>query len=133
MTSVETRDLLYQVFGEHAVLSEGVSCLTYYGEGDHLGPHLDMPAEECSVTIIIYLEATSPAPDAPDTGLILRVYGEDMAAGDEARLTIPTHAGSIVVGRGSKVWHERPKLKTGEWVAAVTGCFARVAEGRTAD
>ena len=45
----------------------------------------------------------------------------------KARLTIPTHTGGIVVGRGSKFWHERPMLEKGEQVAALTGCYSYAA------
>ena len=44
--------LLSAIFGETFVLTERRSCLTFYNEGDHLGPHVDRPAEECVVTII---------------------------------------------------------------------------------
>jgi hypothetical protein len=120
----EARALLHAVFAEELTLAEGVSCLTFYGEGDHLGPHLDQPAAECVVTILVYLAATGAAsPPAPDTGLVLRVYTEQKPEADEARLVIPTRAGAIVVGRGSRVWHERPRLLPGEQVVALTGCF----------
>lgn len=120
----DARELLLEVFGDELQLSEGVSCLTFYSEGDHLGPHLDQPVNQCAVTIIIYLSASSPAPESSDTGLVLRVYGETITPNADARLSIPTRAGSIVVGRGSKIWHERPALKQGERVVAITGCFA---------
>jgi hypothetical protein len=120
----EARDLLREVFGQDMTLSEGVSCLTFYGEGDHLGAHLDEPAAECSVTILVYLAANgATSPPSPDTGLVLRVYGDRKPDGEAARFCIPTRAGAIVVGRGSKVWHERPRLLPGEQVVALTGCF----------
>src|SRR6185295_10895773 len=106
---------LYSVFDERLMLAEGVSCLTFYGEGDHLGPHVDEPASECAVTILVYLDASGAAsPPAPGTGLVLRVYTEQKPEGEAARLTIPTRTGAIVVGRGSRVWHERPRLLPGE-------------------
>jgi hypothetical protein len=120
----EARHLLREVFSEDLTLSEGVSCLTFYSEGDHLGAHVDEPAAECTVTILVYLAvhgATIPA--SPDTGLVLRVYGDRRPEGEAARFTIPTRAGAIVVGRGSRVWHERPRLLPGEQVVALTGCF----------
>src|SRR5437660_4672902 len=66
----DARDLLYSVFEEQLMLAEGVSCLTFYGEGDHLGAHLDEPASECAVTILVYLTASGAAsPPSPATGL----------------------------------------------------------------
>lgn len=118
--------LLTDYFGGQYALSEEISCLTFYDPSGHLGPHLDEPAEKCDVTIIIYLHATSPDPAAEDTGLILKVYGAEESSIGQARLRIPTRAGTIVLGRGSRVWHERPRLKPGEAVTAITGCFRRV-------
>jgi hypothetical protein len=120
----EARALLHAVFAEQLTLAEGVSCLTFYGEGDHLGPHLDQPAAECVVTILVYLAANgATSPSSPDTGLALRVYTEQKPQDEEPRLVIPTRAGAIVIGRGSRVWHERPRLLPGEQVVALTGCF----------
>lgn len=120
-------DLLQTVFRQQFVLSENISCLTCYGDGDHLGAHLDKPASECAVTIIIYLFAQSPDAEAADTGLVLNVYGEDADSVGQPRMRIPTRAGTIVLGRGSKIWHERPRLKLGERVIAITGCFRAAA------
>ncbi len=120
----DARNLLREVFSEELTLSEGVSCLTFYSQGDHLGAHVDEPAAECTVTILVYLAAEgATSPPAPDTGLVLRVYGQRKPENEAARFTIPTRAGAIVVGRGSRVWHERPRLLPGEKVAALTGCF----------
>jgi hypothetical protein len=115
--------LLSGTFDGRFVLTEHRSCLTVYKEGDHLGPHLDKPAEECVVTIIVYVAATAPALRSQQTGLELRVYGREMSRDGTARLTIPTRTGGIVVGRGSAFWHERPMLEKGERVAALTGCY----------
>jgi hypothetical protein len=124
LSGMEARELMYSVFGQQVELSAGVSCLTYYREGDYLGPHLDQPAEQCVVTALVYLSATAAASPSSGTGLVLRVYGEEAPAGREPILTIPTLAGALVVGRGSKVWHERPVLQPGEQVMAITGCYA---------
>lgn len=125
----ETIELLRAAFGESFVLSEGCSCTTFYQEGDHLGPHRDRPEQECLVTIIVYLDASSPAPESPKTGLVLRVYGQEMTEGSEPRLRIPTSAGAVVIGRGSRFWHERPRLQTGESVVALTGCYKASSPG----
>lgn len=126
LTDAAVLQLLRDYFGGDYALSEGISCLTFYASGGHLGAHLDRPAEDCAVTIIIYLDAVSPDAAAPDTGLVLMIYGEDEASVGEARLRIPTRAGSIVLGRGSQVWHERPPLRPGESVVAITGCFRQL-------
>lgn len=119
-------ELLAQVFDGTFALADGVSCLTFYKEGDHLGAHRDQPADECQVTVLAYLVASGPAPKEGPTGLELRVYGEEMPPSGEPILTIPTRVGAIVLGRGSMVWHERPKLQPGEFVSALTGCYKAV-------
>ena len=115
--------LLEEVFGATFTLSEEISCFTFYAAQDHLGAHQDKPADRCVVTIIVYLHAVSPAPDAPDTGLVLNVYGETEDSVGHTRLAIPTTPGTLVLGKGSRVWHERPRLKDGEEVIAITGCY----------
>lgn len=126
LTDAAILQLLRDYFGGDYDLSEGISCLTFYDSGGHLGAHLDRPAENCAVTIIIYLEAVSPDPAAPDTGLVLAIYGKDPDSVGVPRIRIPTRAGSIVLGRGSQVWHERPALRPGESVVAITGCFRQL-------
>jgi hypothetical protein len=123
VTSSKTYDLLHTLFGEKFELVNDSSCLTYYGEGHHLGPHLDKPATSCLVTMIAYLQAWGPEPRPSETGLVLRVYGQDQASLSAACMSIPTYAGSLVLGRGSKFWHERPMLLQGEYVTAITGCY----------
>jgi hypothetical protein len=123
LCSRQLADLLSATFDGSFVLTEHRSCLTVYKEGDHLGPHLDKPAEECAVTIIVYVAATAAARRSLQTGLELRVYGQEMSRDGKARITIPTRTGGIVVGRGSTFWHERPMLEQGEQVAALTGCY----------
>ena len=118
--------LLRDYFGGEHALSEDFSCLTFYDASGHLGAHLDQPADDCAVTIIICLDAESPDPAAPDTGLVLAVYGEEAASVGVPRLRIPTRAGTVVLGRGSRVWHERPRLKEGESVIAITGCYRQL-------
>ena len=115
--------LLRDLFEESFELSETVSCITRYGEADHLGAHLDQPAELCAVTIILYLDVCGQGWPLSDTGLVLRVYGESMPADGEASLLIPTRTGAMAIGRGSRVWHERPRLREGEAVTALTVCF----------
>ena len=120
----EVLQLLQSLFGETFALTESCSCLTFYGEGDHLGPHLDKPANQCCVTVLAYLAAVSPQPHSCDTGLALRIYGPELNATRDPPLTIPTTTGSLVIGRGARIWHERPMLKRGERVTALTGCYS---------
>ena len=127
LCSPRMTNLLTSMFGGGFVLTEHRSCLTFYEEGDHLGPHLDKPAEECAVTIIVCVAVTGPDHRSPRTGLELRVYGQELAENCPVRRTIPTRAGGIVVGRGSMFWHERPMLEKGEAVAALTGCYGPMA------
>ena len=116
-------DLLRAVFGEAFVLSEDASCYTYYETGDFLSAHKDRAAE-CAVTVILYLDAASPNPQSPDTGLALRVYAVNLEERPTPRIVIPTRIGTLVVGRGSQTWHERPRLQEGEYVAALTACYS---------
>lgn len=125
LSSDETNELLFRVFRQPVALSAELSCLTIYGEGDYLGPHMDQPATECAVTLIVYISASSTLPISHGTGLMLKVYQDEPAAGTEPCLSIPTRSGSIVIGHGSSVWHERPPLLPGERVVALTSCFAR--------
>jgi len=118
--------LLEAVFGDEFELTEDRSCMTFYGPGDTLGPHLDKPAEECVVTIIVYVTVEGPAFTGP-TGCELRVYGRELPPSSNGvlmpRLIIPSVEGSIVLGHGSQYWHERPGLQPDEYVVALTGCY----------
>jgi hypothetical protein len=115
--------LLERVFDGQFELSDHISCLTHYGPADHLGAHLDKPASDCVVTILLYLRARSRVSSTGETGLLLHVYGETEDTVGEARLSIPTCEGTVVLGRGSQFWHERPRLQVGEEVIAITGCY----------
>ncbi len=127
----EAMALLEAMFGRTFSLAREVSCLTYYSCGDHLGPHRDEPLDRCEVTILVYLLAESPAHGAISSGLNLKVYGDSFQPGQSARQCIPTQAGTIVLGHGSRIWHERPALQPGERVIAITGCYAPVGGSST--
>jgi hypothetical protein len=116
-------DLLSLLSDQKLLPTETHCCVTYYVEGDHLGPHRDQPATECLVTFIAYVAASAPSVGSPNTGLALHVYGKEMTADRNPHLTIPTNVGDVVVGWGSKFLHERPKLEKGEYVTALTGCY----------
>jgi hypothetical protein len=122
LESPETAALLQAVFGAEVVLTDNASCFTYYVGNDHLGLHRDRPSS-CLVTLIVYLDAVSPDPSSVDTGLVLRVYARDPPANEPPAVIIPTMVGSLVIGRGSETWHERPRLQPGEHVVALTACF----------
>ncbi|KKL67102.1 hypothetical protein LCGC14_2138340 [marine sediment metagenome] len=130
LTHPDLLTLLSRHFGGDYALTPEISCLTFYDESGHLGAHLDEPAARCAVTIILYLAADSPDPQAPETGLVLNVYGIERASVGDARLRIPTRAGTLVLGRGSRVWHERPPLGRGESVTAITGCYHMAGTGQ---
>jgi hypothetical protein len=115
--------LLQAVLEEPYALSEHASCYTYYESGDFLGLHRDRPVE-CAATVIVYLDVASPDPQSAQTGLSLRIFGEHGAQTTGPRAVIPTRSGTLVVGRGSRSWHERPPLQAGERVVALTACFA---------
>lgn len=123
LTHPEVTRLLRTYFGGTYTLSKDISCLTFYDATSHLGAHLDEPSEKCTVTIILYLEAIRLGPQTAQTGLVLNVYGADKSSIGAPSLQIPTRSGTLVLGRGSQVWHERPKLQAGESVTAITGCY----------
>ena len=118
------KDLLHSVFKTRFVLTHEASCFTYYECGDFLGLHRDRE-NECAVTLILYLDVRGPQIPTAHTGLQLRVY---LPGADEnlvVRLVIPSCIGTLVIGRGSETWHERPTLQKGEYLAALTACFRR--------
>jgi hypothetical protein len=118
---------LFALTGERFVLTQDMSCITVYKAGDQLGVHLDQPPERCTVTCILYLACGSAAPHASDTGLQLKIYGDDKdSINRPPRAVIRTSPGLIVFGRGSRVWHERPQLRSQEYVMALTTCFGAV-------
>ena len=119
----ELLGFLATVFGEPVAPSEDRSCLTLYGEGDHLGLHRDEPASECAVTVILYLAVSTAPPSGDRTGLALHVYGRERPVDEAPRLTISTEPGLMVIGRGSTFWHERTALRAGERVSALTACY----------
>lgn len=123
------RSILSQVFQGEFALSEGRSCLTFYNEHDYLGPHLDKPADECVVTILVYLEVWHSPSQNGGTGPALLVYGK--RPGGAPRLRIPSTTGGIVLGRGSQIWHERQRLAPGECVVALTGCYHQPSRAET--
>ncbi|MGO9545721.1 MAG: hypothetical protein ACLPPF_13125 [Rhodomicrobium sp.] len=118
-------ELLFSVFGETLLPSVDVSYLIFYEEGDHLSAHLDEPDALCCVIVIVFLAASSPSSHSSRTGLVLQVFGEEMPSDRKPRLTIQTSTGGMVIGRGSKVWHERPPLEKGEHITVLAGCFRR--------
>lgn len=126
LTSANLVGLLEAVFPGRYELSDNISCYTYYDSGSYLGVHRDSPADQCAVTIIVYLHAVSPDATSAVSGLALNVYGEDENSVGNVRLRIPTVQGSLVLGRGSLYWHERPRLQRGEEVIAITSCYRLV-------
>jgi len=114
--------VLRSAFGPTLILSEKASCYTYYGPGDFLSRHRDRH-DACAATLIVYLEARSTDPPPLDTGLVLRVFGEEVSNQTEPSLTIPTRINTLVAGRGARFWHERPSLQSKECVIALTACF----------
>jgi hypothetical protein len=126
LSSAAMRRFLDDVFEAPLELSPDASCYTYYAMGDHLGLHRDRP-DACIATMILYLDVRTVGPRQPPTpGMCLRVFGTEKPAPTEAPTAIiPTEAGTLVVGWGAKVWHQRLPLGPGESVAALTMCFRR--------
>jgi len=113
------------LFGMPHTLEEGASCYTYYQPGDFLGPHLDH-AEQCIVTVILYLDVIHSETESDKTGLELHVTGASPSGRDKPRVVLPTKAGSLIIGLGSVNWHERPTLQDGEYITAITACYSRL-------
>jgi len=111
------------IFDQSFALTESSSCYTYYEAGDFLSAHRD-GANDCEVTVLVYLDASSPNPDASDTGLMLQIYEDHAGKPASLRHVIKTRSGSVVAGRGSREWHGRPPLLDGERVALLTACFS---------
>ncbi len=120
-------EFLQLVFDQSFVLTESSSCYTYYETGDFLSPHQDS-ADDCEITVLVYLDASSPNPKSSNTGLSLKIY-EDHAGKPAKQLhTIKTQRGLVVTGRGSKQWHSRPPLLIGERVTLLSACFSAKAD-----
>ncbi len=122
LTNQSVGELLQSAFDEPLELSAHANCYTYYEAGSFLSRHRDRPVE-CVATLIVYLDAASPDPLSPKTGLSLRVFNDDESGGPNPRAVIATTVGTVVIGRGSSFWHERPELQRGERVVALTACF----------
>lgn len=118
-------EFLRLVFNRSFALARSSSCYTYYESGDFLSAHKD-GADDCLVTMLVYLDVVSPDPDAVDTGLCLRIYNDDAGKPADILHSIKTMSGSLVVGQGSRVWHGRPTLLDGERIALLTACFSTV-------
>ncbi|MEM6858430.1 MAG: hypothetical protein AAF559_11210 [Pseudomonadota bacterium] len=124
----ELLELLASLFGASFALTSDRSCLTRYKAGDHLGAHRDEPADECDVTIIAYLKVVDGSPCETDAlSPRLNIYTRERPRPEEEpRLVIPSAEGTLVIGIGSQIWHERPDLTDGQEVVAVTGCYHRL-------
>jgi len=115
--------LLRSVFNKSFVLVKDSSCSTYFEAGDFLSPHRD-GADDCEVTVLIYLDASSPNLNSPQSGLVLQVYEGDADEPGEVKAAIKTQSGSLIVGQGSRIWHGRPPLIEDERVALLTACYS---------
>jgi len=124
LNSLWMADLINTLFKTKLTPDSKASCYTYYKEGDFLSPHLDHP-EQCIVTTILYLDATSNPSPTGKTGLELHLYENEMLlSARRPSATIPTIKGELLVGLGSQTWHERPMLQAGELVTAITACYS---------
>lgn len=119
-------DFLRSIFGKTFTLTHGSSCYTYYESGDYLGAHMD-GADDCEVTMLIYLHAESPDRTSRRSGLRLDIFADDGGKPGEAVHAIETRQGSLIAGYGSQTWHGRPPLQDGERVYLLTACFSAAA------
>lgn len=112
-------EVLELIFGRSFKYCEDASCYTYYDEGDFLDPHLD-GADNCEVTLLLYLDASEPGPDPGASGLYLTLYSSD---GESETRAIETAAEGMMIGYGSRVMHGRKRLAAGEHIWMLTACF----------
>jgi hypothetical protein len=122
LTGRAVSDFLLRVFGETFNLTHGSSCYTYYESGDYLSAHMD-GADDCTVTMLVYLHAESPDSAARRSGLRLDIFADDDGKPGEAVHAIETREGNLIAGYGSRTWHGRPPLQDGERVYLLTACF----------
>lgn len=123
LTSSAIAEFLRAAFDEAFTLARGSSCYTYYEAGNYLSAHKD-GAEDCAVTILVYLDAASPDPGAATSGLSLELFDDRAGRPGDVIHAIATRSGLLVAGRGSRVWHGRPPLADGEHVYLLTACFS---------
>jgi len=118
----DTLAFLERIFGEPMLPAFEASCFTYYeNEGDFLARHKDRSVA-CAATLIVYLDVISGEAGRDAPGLQLHVFGREDTV-DEPAVILGSAENAIAVGRGSRVWHERPPLGPGEAVTALTACF----------
>jgi len=125
LTGPPVGGLLDALFGRHLVLARNSSCYTYYEAGDFLSAHRD-DGDDCEVTVLIYLEAVSPDPEAVGSGLQLRIHVDQGGSPGAISQSIGTRANRLVVGRGAQIWHGRPTLNEGERVSLLSACFSQM-------
>ncbi|MEJ2646348.1 MAG: 2OG-Fe(II) oxygenase family protein [Gammaproteobacteria bacterium] len=125
LTGPPVGGLLDALFGRHLVLARNSSCYTYYEAGDFLSAHRD-DGDDCEVTVLIYLEAVSPDPEAAGSGLQLRIHVDQGGSPGAISQSIGTRANRLVVGRGAQIWHGRPTLNEGERVSLLSACFSQM-------
>ena len=125
LTGPRVGGLLHGLFGRRFALTRGSSCYTYYEAGDFLSAHRD-GADDCEVTLLIYLEAVSPDPEAAGSGLQLRIHVDQGGSPGAISESIGTRVNRLVVGRGAQIWHGRPTLNEGERVSLLSACFSHM-------
>ena len=123
LQSQAAMNVIELLFGPGLSCSPGRSAYAFYETGDHLGPHLDEPFQDCLATMIAYLWSEDAQPGRENSGLCLQVFGPELIHGSAPTLTIATRSGVIAFGRGSTIWHARPPLLVGEAVIALTACY----------
>lgn len=122
LENAASSEILEPLFGRKFSCSWNASCYTYYEAGDFLAAHLD-GVENCEVTLLFYLDATTPGNDPGESGLHLTLYRQDEGGAVVPRKTIATTAGGIMLGFGSRVLHGRRRLEEGEHIFMLTACF----------
>ncbi len=106
------------------------SCYTYYDRPGHFcGVHRDR-ADACHVTFLLCLAAESR--DAPGPGLALEVFGKRYRDGQKPRRVLPSAGNTLILMRGSEMFHGRPPIRRGERATVLTACFRRVRRGADA-
>jgi hypothetical protein len=124
LRSERTVGLLSAMSGFRVEPSFEASCYTYYDRAGHYcGLHRDAPGA-CEVTLLLCLVSTWRG-TKPSRGVALEVYGRRYRTGQKPRFVMRSEANQLLVLRGSRVYHQRPRITKGERVIVLTACYRK--------
>ena len=100
-----------------------MSCFTYYLDSDFLEPHKDIIEGLNPISVLTYLWVSDNNFENLETGKVLNIYGSDASLTGEPSFQVPTKENSIVIIKGTKLYHGRPNLSDDEKVIVLNGSF----------